>query len=325
MIADQQIGADDFMTGVAGDSLAAVLSASDARTQDLAALISEDREGILAALYNHGALLFRGFAVSDPAAFERVTRALTDKSFSYIGGGSPRSRIAGEVFTSTEYSSEVTIPLHNEASYFAQLPAFVWFCCAIPSEADGETPLGDMRAVLDRLSPELVERFQSKGLCYVTNLSDGSGFGKSWKDAYQSDDRDEVEERLKEKGLEYSWREGDRLRVIMRAPSLRTHPVTGKAYWGNQVVNWHDAVLPEKTAANLRRLFKDPWDYPKTVFFGDGTPIPAADVHAVASVLDEAETTFLWQTGDVILVDNQAIAHGRRPFSGKRQIMVALA
>jgi alpha-ketoglutarate-dependent taurine dioxygenase len=37
------------------------------------------------------------------------------------------------------------------------------------------------------------------------------------------------------------------------------------------------------------------------------------------------ERTFTWRLGDILLVDNEVIAHGRRPFTGERAIDVAMA
>jgi alpha-ketoglutarate-dependent taurine dioxygenase len=314
-----------FLPGAIGDSLAA-LAVADARSgRDLVALVDGYRSEIRDALYAHGALLFRGFDVSDASAFEAVTRAFSPTPFSYVGGGSPRSRISGEVFTSTEYSADATIALHNEASYFETLPSFVWFFCKLAPQFSGETPLGDMRRVLKQLDQGLIRRFDERGLAYVNNLHGGGGFGKSWQQTYQSEDRQAVEARIREKGFEYEWRSDGTLRVIMRAPALRVHPTTGEAYWGNQAANWHPAALPATTATALRRLYSDPMNYPKSVFFGDGGPIADEDIEQIARTLTASETTFTWQIGDVLLVDNQAIAHGRRPFKGERQIMVALS
>jgi hypothetical protein len=73
------------------------------------------------------------------------------------------------------------------------------------------------------------------------------------------------------------------------------------------------------------RLYRDPMNFPKAAFFGDGNPILDDTARSIAAALAAEETTFAWREGDVLLVDNQAIAHGRRPFVGARQIMVALA
>ncbi len=39
----------------------------------------------------------------------------------------------------------------------------------------------------------------------------------------------------------------------------------------------------------------------------------------------QESVTFPWQEGDALLVDNVLVAHGRRPFSGPRKILVAMA
>jgi len=44
----------------------------------------------------------------------------------------------------------------------------------------------------------------------------------------------------------------------------------------------------------------------------------------ILSVYRDLEVSFPWQEGDVLLVDNVAVAHGRRPFRGERKILVAL-
>jgi alpha-ketoglutarate-dependent taurine dioxygenase len=36
------------------------------------------------------------------------------------------------------------------------------------------------------------------------------------------------------------------------------------------------------------------------------------------------ERTFDWQKGDVLLCDNYLVMHGRQPYSGHRQIVVAM-
>jgi alpha-ketoglutarate-dependent taurine dioxygenase len=314
----------DFRPGALGKSLAALATASRADA-DLVAIVDAERDHVREALYKYGALLFRGYGITDPARFETVTRAFVSKAFSYVGGGSPRSRIAGEVFTSTEYAADAILPLHNEASYFKVIPDFIWFCCKIAPEIAGETPLGDMRRVLKRLDPALVERFDGRGILYVNNLHSGDGFGKSWQQTYQTEDRAEAEQRVREKGFEFAWTSPTNLQIRMRAPAVRVHSATGERYWGNQAVNWHPALLPESTAKALRRLYGAATNFPKAVFFDDGSPIPDDDVRAIGAALTAEETIFRWEAGDVLLVDNQAIAHGRRPFKGARQIMVALA
>lgn len=39
---------------------------------------------------------------------------------------------------------------------------------------------------------------------------------------------------------------------------------------------------------------------------------------------DEGSYAFPWQPGDIMVIDNMLMAHGREPFTGKRRIIVAM-
>jgi hypothetical protein len=307
------------------DSLAFVIDA--ARGIDALALASwlRDHDGdVGAALAGAGAVLFRDTGVRTPQEFELVCRAHTPELTSYFGG-SPRTRLDGHVYTSTEYAAQVHIPLHCEATYLPRVPRRIWFFCQTPPAGQGQTPLGDMRRVRERLPVALVDRFRDRGLLYQMNLSDGRGFGKSWQATYETDDRAVVAERLSADGLEFEWNDDGGLRVCMRAPGLRPHSRTGEEIWANQAVNWHPAHLGSEHVRRMQRVFGDERKFPKAVFYGDGEPIAAEDIESVAAALEAEETMFDWRVGDILLVDNEVIAHGRRPFVGERVIHVAMA
>lgn len=272
-----------------------------------------------------GAVLFRETGVRTSAEFGRACQAHTPQLLPYVGGGSPRTPLEGLVYTSTEYAAQVTIPLHCEATYLPQVPRRIWFFCRVPPVDRGETPLGDMRRVRSRLPETLVDEFRERGLVYVMNLTDGRGFGKSWQHTYGTDDRDTVEARLREQRAEWTWNPDGGLTVRLRAPALMRHSVTGEEIWTNQAVNWHAAHLGEVHVRKMRSIFGGELRFPKAVTFGDGGTIAAAAVETIAAALAAEECTFAWRQGDILLIDNEVIAHGRRPFTGERAIDVAMA
>jgi hypothetical protein len=279
---------------------------------------------ILENLTLHGVLLFRGMA-EDVREFEGICRAATPQLLDYTAGGSPRTRVSGKVYTSTEYPREQPIPLHCEMTYLRDVPRFLWFWCERPADEGGETPVGDMRQVLEFLGDDLVERFDRYGVRYIYNLHGGKGFGRGWKDAFGTDDRDQVDAWLTASDTEFSWGHDGSLHAELLAPGLRDHSVSGLRVWGNQAANWHVASLGSSMASRMRRVYGDENKLPKHASYGDGSPIPDCDVQRILDVLAAREITFDWRQGDVLLCDNQRYAHGRRPFSGERRVLVTLA
>src|SRR5262245_42497713 len=80
--------------------------------------LTSERQLLRRQLREHGGLLFRGWPVSGAQDFSDAVDALgTGKSVNYIGGDSPRRKVTGSVYTSTEAPPAVKIPLHNEMSF----------------------------------------------------------------------------------------------------------------------------------------------------------------------------------------------------------------
>ena len=59
--------------------------------------------------------------------------------------------------------------------------------------------------------------------------------------------------------------------------------------------------------------------------FADGTPIPDAYVAHVRDNGLAAAVDVNWYAGDLLLIDNVAVAHGRRPYTGPRRVLVAMS
>lgn len=298
---------------------------NSAEANDLSNLIACNNVELTNQLLKHGALLFRGFKVADANTFERVSAAGTPKLLAYTGGGSPRKQVEGNVYTSTEYPSDQPIPLHCEESYFPNVPRNIWFFCETAPTEQGQTPLGCMRQILDVLDPTIVETFKSKGVRYIYNLHGGNGFGRGWKDAFQTEDRDWISDWLDSHNADYKWNEDLSLHVDLYGPALRKHTLTGNSVWGNQVVNWHVDALPPRMAQSMRRVYKSEDKFPKHATYGDGSPIPTDVINHILECLRKVEQAFNWEKGDILWCDNEIIAHGRRPFKGDRRILVALS
>jgi len=272
-------------------------------------------------LVEHKALVFRDFGLA-PGALEPVLDRLLPNRLAYVHGNSPRTKIGRNVYTSTEYPAEFTISMHNELSYAARWPSRLLFFCEIAARTGGATPVVDAALWLELLDPEVREAFAG-GVRYQQNLHGGMGLGKSWQDTFETVDRDEVESFLADSEAEWRWTR-DGLRVVQTRPATTRHPVTGAEVWFNQADQWHPAALGDETAAALAKVMK-PDQLPQSVAFADGSPIPGEYVIQVRDRSLQAAVDVDWQAGDLLLIDNVLVGHGRRPYAGDRRVLVAMS
>jgi alpha-ketoglutarate-dependent taurine dioxygenase len=270
----------------------------------------------------HGAVLLRGFRPLDAAGLAEFATAMSGELLDYTNRSTPRTRVDGKVFTSTEYPADQTIPLHNEMSYTDSWPDMVFFACLIPAAEGGETPLADSARVHDRIPAATRERFERHGVMYVRNF--GSGLDLSWPEAFQTEDRDEVDAYCEAHGIQAEWLGGERLRTRHVLPATVKSRASGRTVWFNQAHLFHVSSLPDGVRRELRDSFSED-ELPRNALCGDGSPLDPADLAEVRAAYAAEEIAFPWQQGDVVLVDNEQFAHGRRPYSGPRSLLVAMA
>jgi len=299
-------------------------SAHDERSlESLVAWATAERGWLEAKLHRHGALLLRGFEVDRAAQFELFCRAVDPELKRYVGGESPRTVVAGHVYTSTEYPSHLEISLHNEACYAREWPRRLYLLCVEPARHGGETQLADGRKVLAALDSAVRQRFTDKQVMYVRNLQDGPGLGKSWQQTFETEDRDAVEAHCRSEDVEFEWTDfGLRTRAIR--PAVMRHPVTGEEAWFNQADQSHVSSRGPRVERSLLRAMSED-ELPRHALFGDGSPIDRADLEHVRGVLRGLEVVAPWQRGDLLLLDNVLVSHGRKPFEGERRVLVAMA
>ncbi|MEU9891153.1 TauD/TfdA family dioxygenase [Sphaerisporangium sp. NPDC051017] len=273
-------------------------------------------------LTDYGAFRLRG-TVTTTQTFGQTVALIADAPLlEYLNRSTPRSRIKGKVFTSTEYRSDQAIHMHSEQSYAATWPAVLGFWCITPATSRGETPLASTADVLDRLPADLVSRFQAHGVRYDRWYR--PGLDVPWTDTFQTEHRAKVDRLCAETGITTEWHDdGTVLHTVHTAQATHAHPGTGRKVWLNQANLFHPAALPDDIAAAVRDLPED--HLPRNACFGDGTAIPHSDITTINDTFTACSWAEPWQQGDLLLVDNTAVAHGRRPYQGQRQVLVAMA
>ena len=299
----------------------------DATGQDPEAFLSlclERRDFLREKLIGCGALLFRGFPALDVAGFARFVRSFSGKEpFDYVGGASPRTKLGGGVYTSTEYPQNVTLSLHNELSYTYRWPEHLYFCCVTPAARGGETPIADSRALLETIGAEVVRRFKEKGVKYDRNLPDGPGYEFSWQAAFETHERPAVERYCREGGIRFGWREDGGLWLSEVRPATTRHPMTGDEVWFNQADGFHPSALDPETYRTLISAMSEE-RFRLNSHFGDGSPLDVSDLKRVREAMIKEMVPVAWQAGDLLVLDNLLACHGRMPYVGPRKILLAI-
>ncbi len=282
----------------------------------LVAWAAAHRVPLESALLQHGGILFRGFPVSGAADLHALIAAVASPPQAYREQSSPRTELSDHIYTSTEYPADQTIAFHCENSYQHVWPLRIFFHCVRAADTGGETPLADVRRVYQRLPAAIREPFAARQVMYVRNFADGLGL--PWQRVFQSADPATVDAFCREHDLRAEWRGADKLRTRAVRPAVRRHPQTGEWVWFNHAAFFHVSTLPPEVGRTLRLLYPDE-ELPATTFYGDGGPIPDAVIADITQAYEAESVRIPRRRGDVLMLDNMLVAHGRRPNTGDRQ------
>jgi hypothetical protein len=290
--------------------------------KDLLVWIKKHKPWLKNVLSTYGGLLFRGFPILTSEDFEDFVLAIDPNLTAYTQGQSQRHRVKNLIYTSTEYPADQNITLHNELSYTDHPPGKIFFFCETPPLEGGETPIADCRTIYQRLNANLKEKFIANQVCYVKNMHGSAGFGKSWQDHFETTNKDEVEAYLKQANVDFSWQEDGSLRTTQTRSAVIQHPETQESVWHSQAHLWHFSNYGAQGEMLLKVLGEA--RLPTNAYYGDGTPIPADVIQATNQAFWEEASFFDWQKGDLLMLDNLLVAHGRTSFTGPRRILVAM-
>ncbi|BAZ22950.1 taurine catabolism dioxygenase TauD/TfdA [Kalymmatonema gypsitolerans NIES-4073] len=270
-------------------------------------------------LLQHRALLFRNFKVKTAQEFKQFVEVTSEgELLQYVDRTSPRTTVGEQVYTSTVYPAEYPILLHNELTYAIKYPLKIYFCCIKLALCGGETPIADGRKVYQRIDEEVLHQFIEKKWMLVRNYNDG--FGLPWQEVFQTDDKAKVEAYCQENLIEFSWKENSRLQTRQIRQAVHYHPQTSEPIWFNHAAFFHYTNLN----ASLLSEFSE-HELPYNTYYGDGSAINPAVIEHINQAYQQEKVIFPWQEGDILILDNMSIAHGREPYTGERQVLVAMS
>ena len=285
------------------------------------AWVSAHAEAVQSTLAQCGALVFRGFGLASDADFDRFIQAFSWPNFTYAESlsNAVRRNRTPRVFTANEAPPDVQIYLHHEMAQTPVYPSRLFFFCEQPANGGGATPICRSDWLLERLQkvvPNFVDDCANKGVRYSQTMPAeddlASGQGRSWRSTLSADDKTAAETKLAQLGYTWRWQADDALSVTTPILPAVRELADGSRSFFNQLIaaffGWQDSRNDGRRAITL----------------GDGSALDAVAMQSAVALAEELTVDLQWQLGDVALVDNLRVMHGRRPFQGERKVLASL-
>ena len=284
--------------------------------------VSENKQELHELLIKHGAVLFRGFAVSSEQAFERMLDRTDYVNMPYIGGAAPRTQVtASRIVTANESPASEKIPFHHEMAQVPTPPGYIFFYCDIASPVGGATSILHSAEICEEffnIDPEFAAKVESQGVRYVRVMPEvtdtTSAIGRSWKETFQVATREEAESAMRDAGMEWEWLENGDVRTYTNVlPAVRFDEETGRKVFFNSLAavytGWNDSRNKGETA----------------VLMANGEYLDAEVMARLVKKMDEKCVNFKWVENDVLWINNHTVLHARQPFEGDRRILASIS
>lgn len=265
----------------------------------------------------HSAILIRTGADISPTVARSLARSLLPAGEEFVTGEHPELDGTEGVYRPTLFAPDEKLLWHHENSFNIEWPRYIMFVCERPAESGGETPIVDGRLIFESVQAAVIEQFSRHGIAYE-RLCDGR-VGRSWKQLFRTDDA-AAAARLAEMNEEALVVAGDNAVIRAKRPAFLN--VRKGTSWFNQLLHWHPRALPIEIRDHIKKKMIPAYRH---CTFGDGSEIPEEVVDELIEIHAAQEFAIKWRKGDILLLDNEVIAHGRNPFRGRRDHLVLLS
>ena len=127
-----------------------------------------------------------------------------------------------------------------------------------------------------------------------------------------------MEKRVEEQGGKVVWDPNGDLYFWYNRPACLQHPETGEKIWFNQVTTHNALYYRQLPGAKEIPDHKQP----AHTYYGDGSDIEPPVLQHILATAWSCAVGFKWKKGDLLVLDNLAVQHGRVGFKGERKLLV---
>ena len=289
-------------------------------------------------LEDHGAIIFQNLGGSDPDSFAQFIKIIGiysgDEFFEQNGTVAQRTEINDVLSTANEGPSSRTLYQHNEFSRFIKYPKKLFFACSEFDAEGGETPLvhgGKLFNDVFEKDPDFISLLSKKGLYLRQTWPLVSNNKTSWSDRFcfgrdldLEKDSLEVKKQKAEKlvaetvSKDYEWDQKDNLVVHQHTSPIRIYKRTdGESFptFFNSIATFYGDMKYSHDGHKKTDALK---------FDSDQDDMSKEALDNILESSINISYKHKWVKGDLALVDNYQVSHGRLPWEGHRKILVSM-
>ena len=127
-----------------------------------------------------------------------------------------------------------------------------------------------------------------------------------------------MEKRAEEQGGKVTWDPSGDLYFWYNRPAFTQHPETSEKIWFNQVTTHNASYYRQLPGGTEIPDHKQP----AHTYYGDGSDIEPAVLQHLLATAWSCAVGFKWKKGDLLVLDNLAVQHGRLGFKGERKLLI---
>ena len=127
-----------------------------------------------------------------------------------------------------------------------------------------------------------------------------------------------MEKGVKEQGAKVTWDPSGDLYFWYNRPTCIQHPETGEKLWFNQVTSLNSSYYRQVPGGEEIPVHKQP----AHTYYGDGSNIEPAVLQHIQATSWTCAVGLKWKRGDLLVLDNLAVQHGKLGFKGERKLLV---
>tara|TARA_B110000211_G_C14083501_1_gene555653 strand:- start:2411 stop:3283 length:873 start_codon:yes stop_codon:yes gene_type:complete len=268
-------------------------------------LSSLNKSEIFDLLDTHGYILFRGFDTSLKTFSEFVQKMSSKITLD------PARKFHEKNAQRVDAGIE-EVGLHIENGNGPIIPDLCWFYCKEAPERGSQTTVCDGKAVFENMPYELKQIFRKETITYSRNVS---------KDIWRAYIAHELGGQVAPEHITI-----DHLRVIQeKLPNLETIiNEDGSLHYSFTV---SPLLMKGNETYFANSILGPSFNYEKpTIKFSNGIEVNEYLVNDLKKLTDEFTENIEWKDGDMVLINNQRVMHGRRKITAKkREIYNALS